>query len=153
MDDNGCSDGRKHPVHHSIVDSVNRPIIVFITVCSQNRASILAKPDAVEVIVSSWQQAKSWVVGRYVIMPNHIHLFCAPASFPSEPLEQWVRYWKTGASKRWPRVDEQPIWQRDFWDTQLRQQESYGAKWEYVLQNPVRARLVGHAEIGRFTAN
>jgi hypothetical protein len=31
---------------------------------------------------------------------------------------------------------------RDFWDTQLRRQESYDSKWEYVISNPVRAGLV-----------
>ncbi|MCX7916496.1 MAG: hypothetical protein N3A53_09385, partial [Verrucomicrobiae bacterium] len=34
------------------------------------------------------------------------------------------------------------LWQRDFWDTQLRRGESYSAKWEYVRYNPVRAGLV-----------
>ncbi|MCX7914880.1 MAG: hypothetical protein N3A53_01065, partial [Verrucomicrobiae bacterium] len=37
------------------------------------------------------------------------------------------------------------IWQRDFWDTQLRRGESYSAKWEYVRQNPMRAGLVAKA--------
>jgi putative transposase len=55
---------------------------------------------------------------------------------------QWVRYWKSLASKKWPRPDEQPIWQRDFWDTQLRRSENYNSKWQYVLDNPVRAGLV-----------
>jgi REP element-mobilizing transposase RayT len=108
MDDR-CSDGRKYPAHHSIVDPVNKPVIVFLTVCSQDKAAIFAKADAAKVIVSSWKRAKSWLVGRYVIMPNHIHLFCAPATFPSEPLGQWVRYWKSLASRQWPRVQEQPI--------------------------------------------
>jgi putative transposase len=44
------------------------------------------------VIVDAWQEARSCLVGRYVIMPNNIHLFCAPGVFPPEPLKQWVRY-------------------------------------------------------------
>jgi len=39
-----------------------------------------------------------------------------------------------------------PIWQRDFWDTQLRKGENYDEKWQYVLENPVRAGLVKHSE-------
>jgi hypothetical protein len=31
---------------------------------------------------------------------------------------------------------------RDSWDTQLRRHESYDSKWEYVINNPVRAGLV-----------
>ncbi len=45
-------------------------------------------------------------------------------------------------SRRWPRPEQQPIWQLDFWDTQLRKSTHYDEKWEYVSQNPVRAGLV-----------
>lgn len=34
------------------------------------------------------------------------------------------------------------LWQRSSWDTQLRRAESYDSKWEYVVNNPVRASLV-----------
>jgi REP-associated tyrosine transposase len=136
------ADGRRHPVHHSVIEPVNKPVIVFVTVCSNSKRPVLAKADAAELIVSSWEKSISWIVGRYVIMPNHVHFFCAPATFPAEPSNQWVRYWKTLASREWPRIREHPIWQRDFWDTQLRQHDSYGAKWQYVVENPVRAGLV-----------
>ncbi|MBA2585005.1 MAG: hypothetical protein H0U99_00780 [Chthoniobacterales bacterium] len=91
-------------------------------------------------------RSENMACGRYVIMPDHVHLFCAPATFAAEPLGQWVRYWKTLASRNWPRANEQPIWQRNFWDTQLRRHENYDAKWDYVILNPVRARLVQRAE-------
>jgi hypothetical protein len=32
-----------------------------------------------------------------------------------------------------------PIWQRHFWDTPLRRDESYNQKWHYVVENPMRA--------------
>jgi putative transposase len=98
------------------------------------------------VIVDAWRRAESWSVGRYVVMPDHLHLFCAPAVFPIEPLMQWVRYWKSIASRNWPRAHEQPIWQRDFWDTQLRRSENYDSKWQYVVDNPVRAGLARKAD-------
>jgi putative transposase len=94
------------------------------------------------VIVDAWQKANVWLVGRYVIMPDHIHLFCAPNTFPMKPLQQWVKYWKSLASLSWPRPNNHPLWQRDSWDTQLRRHESYDSKWEYVINNPVRAGLV-----------
>jgi hypothetical protein len=39
-----------------------------------------------------------------------------------------------------------PIWQRQFFDHLLRSPQSYGDKWTYVRENPVRARLVAKAE-------
>ena len=66
--------------------------------------------------------------------------------FPIDSLMQWVRYWKSIPSKNWPRAHEQPIWQRDFWDTQLRRSENYDSKWQYVVDNPVRAGLAREAD-------
>ena len=86
------------------------------------------------------------MVGRYIVMPDHLHLFCAPAENQPRPLGQWVRDWKTWASRRWPRPEEQPIWQLDFWDTQLRHGNHYSEKWEYVRLNPVRSGLVSESD-------
>lgn len=89
--------------------------------------------------------ATHWRVGRYVIMPDHIHLFCSPGQSPASPLGSWIRFWKTAVSKS-IKSPQGTFWQPDHWDTQLRQHESYDTKWEYVRQNPVRAGLVKHAE-------
>lgn len=61
------------------------------------------------------------------------------------PLLQWVSYWKSQAARNWPRPEDAPIWQRHFWDTQLRRGENYTEKWDYVMENPVRAGLVARA--------
>jgi hypothetical protein len=39
-----------------------------------------------------------------------------------------------------------PIWQKQFFDHLLRSPQSYGDKWAYVRENPVRAGLVARAE-------
>ena len=75
-------------------------------------------------------------------MPDHVHLFCSPATYPLMPLGRWVAFWKSSMTRHWPSADEKPIFQRDFWDTQLRSADHYSAKWEYVRHNPVRAGLV-----------
>jgi putative transposase len=134
--------GRKYLAHPPIIERHNEPVIIYLTVCSQDRKCIFALPDSAAVIVGAWQKANVWLVGRYVIMPDHIHLFCAPNTFPMKPLQQWVKYWKSLASLSWPRPNNHPLWQRDSWDTQLRRHESYDSKWEYVINNPVRAGLV-----------
>jgi REP element-mobilizing transposase RayT len=132
---------RKSPIHLPIVETFNRPIVVFITVCSQGRKSIFCQPDVHQLLIDAWRRADSWQVGRYVIMPNHIHLFCSPAEPDFPELKNWVCYWKSISSRSWPRRDEQPIWQRSFWDTQMRKGKNYEEKWEYVRQNPVRGGL------------
>jgi putative transposase len=118
------------------------PVVVYLTVNTDKRNPILARADVHALLVQSWRRADSWVVGKYVLMPDHIHLFCAPGNGPSRTLRQWVRYWKSISSQAWPRVEDQPVWQPDCWDRQLRTGQSYAEKWEYVRRNPVRAKLV-----------
>jgi len=134
--------GRKHPIHLDVHDRRDAPIIVFLTVCTKGRKAILASSESHALLIDAWRAAKMWQVGRYVIMPDHIHLFCAPAESETQPLLQWVRYWKSSAARNWIESADSPIWQGHFWDTQLRRSESYDQKWNYVVENPVRAELV-----------
>ena len=87
-------------------------------------------------------------VGRYVIMPDHIHLFvCGLNDFE---LGRWMGMLKqclekalgATASPTGRRLQKRPIWQRRFFDHVLRTEESYSQKWNYVRDNPVRAGLV-----------
>jgi hypothetical protein len=49
-------------------------------------------------------------------------------------------------TRHWPGPVEKPIWQKDFFDRQLRGGESYHQKWLYVMENPVTAGLASHWE-------
>jgi putative transposase len=107
--------GRKHPVHLDVHDRRDTPIIVFLTVCTKDRKSILANSEAHSLMVEAWNEAKNWLVGRYVLIPDHIHLFCAPAQSETQPLLQWVKYWKSVAARSWMKPADAPMWQRHFW--------------------------------------
>ena len=137
---------RRAPSHCAVLQPGNRSTIVFLTVCTRNRSHVLADPRVAQHLLNAWSLADAWSVGRYVIMPDHVHLFVSPRTYPPLPLQRWVSYWKSLTARRWPYPRDQSIWQADFWDTQLRAGESYGAKWEYVRQNPVRAGLVAHPD-------
>lgn len=138
-------DGRHHPIHLSNHSHGNRSTIVFVTVCAEKRKPILASEQAVQAILEAWKRADEWIIGRYVILPDHIHLFCSPTA-DAPQLKRWIAYWKSEASKNWPQQEQHPIWQRDFWDRQLRTGESYESKWAYVYNNPVRHGLVSRPE-------
>ena len=137
---------RKHPIHTPLVERSGEAVIVFLTVCTLQRKPILAATDVLQRLEESWRSASTWMVGRFVVMPDHLHLFCAPAERDGRSLRDWVRYWKVLVSRRWPRPAEQPVWQLNFWDTQLRRGHHYDEKWDYVRENPVRAGLVSRAE-------
>ena len=159
---------RHHPSKNSVRTIGFRSTILFVTLCTEGRMPILANYDMVSLIVSAWLAADKWIVGQYVIMPDHIHFFCSPATDPPYDFPKWIIYWKrlttqiaaradarppvaARADARPPvaaRVDARPprLWQSGCWDTQIRTGSQYKGKWEYVRNNPVRKGLVVHAD-------
>lgn len=131
---------RKHPIHLPPTEKHNRSIIIYVTTCSEKRRSILASPHIHHAILNAWRGASTWLVGRYVVMPDHIHFFCAPNGADAPSVERWMRYWKSNVA-RGIGANSGEIWQRHHWDRQLRSRESYAEKWESVWRNPVRRRL------------
>jgi len=73
----------------------NTSIIVFLTVCTKDRKPILANTAAHEILLEAWRAADAWKTGRYILMPDHLHLFCAPGNLIAQPLMAWVKYWKS----------------------------------------------------------
>jgi putative transposase len=138
--------GRKHPIHQPVSERSNGPIILFVTICTKDKKPILANAAAHQVLRAAWIKADSCLVGRYVIMPDHLHFFCAPQPTVPRSVEQWLAFWKSEAARHWPHREHAPVWQRHGWDTQLRRGENYDAKWDYVINNPVRAGLVAKPE-------
>jgi hypothetical protein len=68
------------------------------------------------------------------------HICQADKPYHMIGIPERCRYWKNGAARAL-KTDDRPLWQRDFWDTQLRSSDSYEQKWEYVRYNPVRHKL------------
>ena len=124
--------------------------IYFGTVCTFRRRPILARDAIAEVLIDELRHARerhSWAVGSYVIMPDHVHFFCAP-EFDAKTLPIFVGSWKEWTSKA---IKGQlrrtgSIWQQEFFDHVLRSSESYSEKWNYVRNNPVRHGFVANAD-------
>jgi putative transposase len=142
----------------------NNPVY-FVTACTFRRKPLLATIQVHHAFVGFAERAYSdhnIAVGRYVIMPDHLHLFlCGPDDFE---LGRWMGILKQCLEKKIalhdpPRLTSptgrrlqkkltlrQPVWQRRFFDHVLRSDESYAQKWNYVRDNPVRAGFVTNAE-------
>jgi REP element-mobilizing transposase RayT len=120
--------------------------LYFLTICAARRRKILALPMPADAIIEAWRAARQrhgWVVGRYVIMPDHVHFF-ASAQSDAKDLCSFIRDWKKWTTRRILETATctPPVWQPEFFDHILRSADSYSAKWEYVRLNPVRAGLV-----------
>jgi REP element-mobilizing transposase RayT len=124
--------------------------IYFITTCTSRRRPILTLSNVAVILLDEWGGARArhgWAVGRYVIMPDHVHFFCS-VERDAKPLPGFMQSWKQWTSKRINRELKiaGQIWQTEFFDHVLRSSESYGQKWDYVRENPVRAGFVNDSD-------
>ncbi len=143
----------------------NEPVILFVTLPIRPRGAFLANAAFQSAFLGACGDADAWSTGWYVIMPDHVHLFCSPAREPRVPIKRWCGYLKERITKRLHAMllEGEPVasrrlshgsaqprppgllwpwrWQSDCWDTQMRNGAHYHDKWEYARLNPVRAGL------------
>ena len=119
------------------------PNWVFLTVCTERRKNWLAESSVQKILHDIWQYtATAWLVSDYLLMPDHLHLFCAPYDLKFT-IERWMGFWKDRFAKA---HSGEGIFQVGGFHHRLRDGESYSQKWQYVRENPVRAGLVMHPE-------
>ena len=118
--------------------------IYFITInCRVRFHNQLAVPDVAMRLfetVHYRQERFLWWPYLFLLMPDHLH---ALLSFPpsDKPIRTVVSKWK-----EWTAKDIGIEWQSDFFEHRLRQDESRMEKADYILANPVRAKLVSKPE-------
>jgi len=125
----------------------NSPVY-YLTLTSHERKWLFANREVHQAFITFSEKAIDYgvAVGRYVLMPDHIHLFAAFGP-DSINVSAWIKSLKNSISKCLRgRGIPSPHWQKDFFDHVLRNDESYTEKWEYMKQNPVRAGFVDQAE-------
>jgi putative transposase len=133
---------RKHPAS-GVIEITGQPTIVFDTVCTKDRTPWLACDEVHELLVKVWTEANAWLMGHYMIMPDHIHFFAGYRDGVVK-YENWVKYWKSQFTKRFQRPECR--WQTDDFDRRVRSAASYEEKWRYVRENPKRAGLVENSD-------
>jgi REP element-mobilizing transposase RayT len=122
---------------------INQPLY-FVTFATRDRKTI---PSLNRAQVALEQFARCGIgtfdvaVGRYVIMPDHVHLFVRGGR--DFVLSAWIGGLKRAITVA---VNCRRLWQAGFFDHVLRREESYAEKWNYVRENPVRAGLVQVAD-------
>ena len=125
--------------------------VYFITTCVADRKPLLASTTVHAILqeeLSGLRERYGWAVGRYVIMPDHVHFFVTPLLSEAKSLNLAIGKWKEWTAKRILRSTGElaPLWQPEFFDHLLRSDESRADKWSYMQMNPVRAGLVTRAE-------
>ena len=136
------SAGRRTPAKgvHIFLD---RPNWFFLTVCTEGRKPCLANAQTKTALHEIWlNEATAWLVSEYMLMPDHLHLFCAPSE-ATLSIEKWIAFWKSCFAKR---LNQCGIFQKAGFHHRLRDDENYSQKWLYVQENPVRKGLVSRPQ-------
>jgi len=118
--------------------------VFFVTLCTFDRKMILHRPAIHSVFVRCCETAVGHgiYVGRYVLMPDHIHHFVT-SGLAGMDLSAWVKSLKNTLSQSWRAAAvSAPHWQKGFFDHLLRSADSSEEKWAYEAANPIRAGLV-----------
>jgi putative transposase len=143
---------RQNPTSGVHVD-LGQSNIVLLTITTEGRKPWLSNEMVHQLLRQTWSEATAWLVGDYLLMPDHLHCFCAPGDLHFG-IEAWIKYWKREFAlkkKRLARTLAPPEgkapalqdwkFQSRGWHHRLRDGESYSEKWIYVQENPLRKEL------------
>ena len=124
------------------MDLSDRDTVVFLTVKTHQRVPWLASPFVHETLTRIWKDpSNAWIVGTYILMPDHLHLFCSPRQVEVQ-IEAWITFWM----RIFRRSHTHTEWrfQSRGWHHRLRNNENRENYWRYMIENPLRKGLVRH---------
>jgi REP-associated tyrosine transposase len=132
--------------------------VFLVSFNALGRRQILARKEVQSALETYCRRAADFDVGvgRYVVMPDHVHLFVCMGRDSKVTLGEWVKGLKRHLDTALLMCGLEPLafpgqtlrsfWQPGFHDYLLRESETYAQKWDYVRENSVRAGLVARAD-------
>ena len=144
--EDGSVIGRQRPAKGIILSS-DMPLVLWCTVAAdQPGVTWVAQDRVMHALVELWSQATMrWLVGDFVLMPDHLHFFCRPKQITDDlSVERWTGYWKDRLTKKLC----EPFWRMEdgIFHTRIRSDAHYRNRMDYLRENPVKAGLVNKAE-------
>jgi len=115
-----------------------------LTFCCYRRRDVFVNREVVAVALDQiLRSAAEWdfVVIAYCFMPDHLHLL-VEGSEETADLTAFARDVKQRTGYHWRDKRSGILWQHGYYDRVLRDGEPPLAVARYILENPVRARLV-----------
>ena len=119
-----------------------------LTICCDERRAILEVEAARELVLAELRRtskAHGVAVFAYCLMPDHVHLIVEGEAADSDCLA-FMRLFKQTTAFYWKQQTGRRLWQRSFHDHVLRDSEPTQHAARYLLENPVRAKLVASAK-------
>jgi putative transposase len=117
----------------------------FVTTVTANRRRLFQVSEAADLmleVLQHYRKQNKFALHGFVIMPDHLHLLLTPAFDVS--LEKTLQYIKGGFSFRLKSKRE--VWERGFYEVQIRTSDKFRACRRYIEENPLRAALAQSLE-------
>lgn len=103
----------------------------------------LDQPGNAEIVENSllYHDEEKYCLHAWVIMPNHVHVLFTPRNKTalSEILHAWKSYSANAINDRLGRSGT--VWQREYYDRYVRNDDHFWTLMRYIEQNPVKANL------------
>lgn len=108
---------------------------------------VLREPACAEVVQNALLHfdGERYQLIAWCVMPNHVHVLFQ--SFNGHPIGRVIHSWKTFTAREINKLLGQsgPLWQDDYFDTFMRDDEHQAAVAVYIERNAVSANLVERA--------
>lgn len=133
----------------------------FVTICTQNRemlfgdivgANLRVRPNAPDKMIEKWlleleNKYQNVSIDKHVIMPDHIHFILQQTGeHAGSPLPEIIKWFKAQTTNEYikgvkiglyPPFDKH-IWQRNYYEHIIRNQDDYNEIWQYIDENPFK---------------
>jgi REP element-mobilizing transposase RayT len=138
----------------------------FITICSHEHKPILGHIEEDEMILNDYAEKldsllinmsdkqQNIILDKYVFMPNHIHMVLVVRNddlsdihetgiieFVQEFKSKAVMIYIKGVKEGLYEPFSKKIWQRSYYDSIIRNKDTYDLIWNYIDNNPLKWSL------------
>jgi len=107
---------------------------------------LLRDARAASIVEENWMHhdGREYRLLAWVVMPNHVHLL---VEIWDTPQSQLIKDWKGFSARGVNRLIKRrgKLWQDDYWDRYIRDEEHFRKVVHYIESNPVEARLAKSA--------
>lgn len=106
----------------------------------------LKRPGIAQLMVDTLKffAGERYALKSWVVMPNHVHVL---VHITKTPLDQVLQNWKVHSALEANRILKRRgvFWEREYWDTRIRDSGHHERALNYIEENPVRAGLVARS--------
>jgi putative transposase len=119
----------------------------FLTLCCLDGRQFFTDASVVESVLQTLKlscQNHGFKTYVYCFVPDHLHLLVQGEE--KSDLLKMVKELKQLTGYHFKKSTGTGLWQKSYYDHVLRKEEDVQSVVRYILENPVRKALVGHAE-------